>query len=808
MPDTTGVNGLRENFRVVGKANLPGLTSYAMAAGVAKYGTDFTFPGMLFARIMRSPYPHAKVLSIDESAALAIPGVLDVVKWDDPIFNELGANPINGGNRDLYLPREAHYESQEVGCIVIAESEALCDEALKALKVEWEVLPFITDIFKGAEPDHPLIRGPELIEKEAADYRPGGMATAEGHVLMTKHYPTDPPREGNVTWNIKVEGDLDEGMKKADFILEYDVNIPTCISTIPNPPASVAYWGDSMYKGPGQKIYIEGAPHRRESIMAMYHKSSDEVVQEGLFQGGKYCDWGLRMSQEVTPLLSKRMGGRPVRCCNTREETFDLNRNERHMHMRLGVTKDGVITAVEDNTLVDNGAPGSSTMGSVSDRDWGGYYTLRCKDITQRFKVVDSNIGYMHTCAQFVPYNWDSITVAFDLIAEKLGIDPVEVARRNLHGPSSQDDPDPVPSFEASLEKGKKLMDWQWHPAGTKRLPDGRLHGASFRYAICPRHSFMDYFCKLEYRDGVVHFPTQGPIAGWFSTECFTMIAAEELGLNYEDICVDYDYREKHSDQAGGSDGVTGHGWIVKECANKLKRKILESAARQANPEPGAYRGVFSFPAPPSPLAGCTADDLDIVDGKVIVKADPSRSVPFSRATRENVTAEFGGYSPKSAWVTGFGRILDTMNTSWCEVAVDDETGEVEILKYCVVPDVGKVIRRTSLESQIDQVVFFSQGCQLLEDAVHDPETGVRLNSNFLDYRVPTAMDVPEVTKEILELRSGNGAYGASGISHNLANSHLIITAIHNATGVWVDPPATPDRVLKALGKCEIGGME
>ena len=213
MPDTTGTNGLRETFRVVGKANLPGLTSYAMATGVAKYGTDFTVPGMLFAKIMRCPYPHAKVLSIDESAALAIPGVLDVVKWDDPIFNELGANPINGGNRDLYLPQEAHYESQEVGCIVIAESEALCEEALKALKVEWEVLPFITDIFKGAEPDHPLIRGPELIAKEAADYRPGGMATAEGHVLMTKHYPTDPPREANVTWNIKVEGDLDEGMK-------------------------------------------------------------------------------------------------------------------------------------------------------------------------------------------------------------------------------------------------------------------------------------------------------------------------------------------------------------------------------------------------------------------------------------------------------------------------------------------------------------------------------------------------------------------------------------------------------------------
>lgn len=808
MPDTTGVNGLREDFRVVGKANIPGLTSYAMATGVAKYGIDYTVPGMLFARIMRCPFAHARVLSIDDSEARKIPGVLDIVHWDDPQFKEMGASGF-GGSQPTYLLQEAHFEGQECGCVVIAETEALCDEALKAIKVEWEVLPFITDLQKGLDPNLPRIRGPEYTDKEAAEYSPhAGMATEQGYVLMTRHYPTDPPREGNYSWNIKVDGNPDEGWKKADFVLEYDVNINSNISTIPNPPASVAYWGDSMYKGPGQKIYIEGAPHRREQIMSMYHKSSDEVVQEGLFQGGKYCDWGLRMSQEITPLLSKRMGGRPVRCMNTREETFNMSRAERRMHMKLGVTKDGLITVVEDNTLVDNGTPNSSVMGSVSDRDWDGYYTLKCKDITQKFQVMDSNIGYMHTCAQFVPYNWDSITVAFDLIAEKLGKDPVEIARLNLHGPSSQDDPNPVPSFEKSVEVGKELMNWDWHPAGTKTLSDGRKHGASFRYAICPRHAFMDYFTKLEYRDGVVHFPTQGPIAGWFGTECFTMIAAEELGLNFEDISVDYDYREKHSDQAGGSDGVTGHGWVVKECANKLKRKILESAAREANVDPDAYNGPFHFPAMPSPLRGCTADELDIVEGKVIVKADPSRFVPFSRATKENVTAEFGSHSPAAAWTTGFGRILDTMNTSWCEVAVDEETGEVEILKYCVVPDVGKVIRRTSLESQIDQVVYFSQGAQLLEEFILDPETGVKLNGNFLDYRVPTTADVPEVTKEILELRSGNGAYGASGISHNLANSHLIITAIHNATGVWVDPPATPDRVLKALGKCEFGRDE
>jgi len=299
----------------------------------------------------------------------------------------------------------------------------------------------------------------------------------------------------------------------------------------------------------------------------------------------------------------------------------------------------------------------------------------------------------------------------------------------------------------------------------------------------------MGYFCKLEYRGGVVHFPSQGPVAGWFATECFTMIAAEELGLNYEDICVDYDYRAQHTDEAGGSDGVTGHGWIVKECANILKRKILESTVVRAQGQGN------------SPFKGCKAEDLDIVDGRVIVKSDPSRNVPLSRATSETITADYGGNSPQSKWHKGFGRMLDTMSTSWCEVAVDEDTGEVELLKYLVVADPGKVIRRSSLDGQIDQAVFFSQGCQLLEEYILDPNSGVKLNANMLDYRKPSVLDVPFVDKEIFELRSGDGAYGASGISHNLANSHFIVTAIHNATGVWVDPPATPDRVLKALGK-------
>ncbi len=802
MADTTGANGMREDFKVVGKANIPGIASYAIATGAAKYGADYVYPDMLYAKILRCPYAHARVISIDETEAMKIPGVLDVVKWDDPIFDEITQNPMANGPRPHYLMNEAYFEGEEVGCIVIAESETLCEEAMKALRIEWEVLPFIIDIRKGLDKSLENIRGPEWEPFEKAYYQPQpDWVTRDGYRLMTRYYPEDPPREGNVSYNFKIDGDLEAGWEDADFTVEYDVNVNDVNVTSPNPYASVAYWDKDPNTG-ADVLHLEGMVHRTASIQYMYGLRPENFVHEGMFQGGKYCDWGLRISQEVTPLLSRRMGGRPVRCCHTREENFDLARLETHMHLKLGVTNEGLITVVEDHILKDNAAPNSSQIGTVGDRDWGPYYTLKCKNIGQLFTCVDSNRGFMHCSSQFFPFNWDALTIGLHLIAEKLDKDPVEIARLNLHGPTSQDDTDPVPSFEACVRKGMELMKWEWHKAGTKRMPDGRLHGASFRYGMCPRHAFLDYTCKLHYRDGEIHFPTQGPIQGFYGTECYTMIIAEELGVSYDDVHVDFDYREKHSDMSYGSDGVTGQGWIVKECANKLKRMILEEAVKYAANDGVVKYGPFARDRGRSPIKGYTANELDIVDSKVVVKADPSKYVPLSQATNENLTAENYGFSPDSAWATGYGRILDTMETQWCEVAVDEETGEVEILKYLVVPDVGKVIRLTSLESQIDQVIYFTQGAQLLEEHILDPESGVKLNGNFIDYRVPTTLDVPVVEKEILENRTGNGAYGGSGISHNLANSHMIINAVYNATGVWVDPPATPDRVLKALGKC------
>ncbi|HLZ19659.1 MAG TPA: molybdopterin cofactor-binding domain-containing protein, partial [Smithellaceae bacterium] len=172
----------------------------------------------------------------------------------------------------------------------------------------------------------------------------------------------------------------------------------------------------------------------------------------------------------------------------------------------------------------------------------------------------------------------------------------------------------------------------------------------------------------------------------------------------------------------------------------------------------------------------------------------------LAQAVRTNLFATYSGRPPAALW-SQRGKALDTMNVATCEVAVDTETGEVEIIRFGVVADTGKIMRRTSLESQIDQVMDFSTGCQLKEEFIFDSKTGVRLSTNMFEYKKVSMLDMPRVDLELLETREGNACYGSNGISHSLANTHLIIMAIHNAIGKWVESPATPDKVLKALGK-------
>lgn len=780
MADLAGVNGQRKEFRVVGKPNLPGVLSWSQATGVAKFGVDYVVPDMLEARFLRSPHANARIKSIDITKAKAIPGVVDIVTWED-------------ADARTFLSDYADQEGAEVGAIVVAENEDICEEALRQIVVDWEVLPHVVDLLEGRKPDAPVIRPPAPAKKAG-----GGMGMGFGG-----GGGNNPPKKGNVSFSNMNDGDIEAGFKEADHIVEFDVNTSAFAGHIPNPLGTVAWWFDDPLRGEGQNLQIEGVPWGHDQVARMNRVAPEKVFQHCMFVGGRYCDWGIRKSQQITPLLAKR-AGRPVRCINSRYDMYDFNLNQRYVHMKVGFKKNGLITAIDDFSIADGGVQGSSNFGNTMDQTYGPYFTTRCKNVKQSMEVVDSNRGKMYVSGQHNPMSWDSLMVALYVIAEKLGKDPIEIATLNLHGPESQDDPNPVPSYEACVAALKKMMNWNWHPAGARKLPDGRLHGVSFRYNQCPRHSVSGYNPKLELRNGVVHLPSKGPIIGHYGLECNAMVVAEELGLEYKDVKIDLDHHEIYRPFGGGSDGSTASSWAMKECANKLKKLILEAAVEEANnpPDAGGFGGFGGFGAKkaPNPFKGLKPEDLDMKDGKVVVKADPGKGLPLAQAVRANLFATYSGRPPAAVW-TQRGKVLDVMNVAACEVAVDTETGEVEVLRFGVVADPGKVMRRTSLESQIDQVMDFSAGCQLQEEFIFDKQTGVRLSTNMIEYKKVSMLDMPEVDLELLETRGSNACYGGSGISHSLASTHLVIMAIHNAIGKWVESPATPEKVLKALGK-------
>ena len=758
MADLAGANGQRTDFKVVGKPNLPGKLSYNLATGKAKFGTDATAPNLLHAKFLRSPYAYAVVKSVDIGKAKALPGVVDILTWEDPDLKALQQGGMMGPPSP-FLDNIADQEDAEVAVIVVAESEDLCDEALRLLKVDWEVRPHIVDPRDGMKPD-----APAMLPRAGA--------------------------KGNITPASKIDGDIEAGFKQADQTVEFDFVLPPYASHIPNPSGGMAHWYEDQNSGEGTSIYIEGATQGAAQVAGLYRLPLEKVNQATLYQGGKYCDWGFRKSQLITPLLAKRTG-RPVKCVNARENMYDFAINLNLVHAKIGFKNDGLITAVKLYSIADNGSRGNSPFCSTQDMNYGPWYTTRCENIHQTMDAVSTNRGKMYTSGQHCIFGWDTMTIAEQLVAEKLGMDVIDVATRNLHGPDSQKDTSPVPSFQACVEAGKKLMNWQPHPAGAKKLPDGRMHGLAFRYQMCPRHSGATYMATVQLRGGKVYLPTQGPCTGIYAAEACAMVAAEEMGAKWEDVILEFDNKAPFTPVGGGSDGTTASAWVVKEAAVACKMKVLEAALRAS----GGIMGMSRSPFPP----GTKPEDLDTADSRIFLKSDPSKSLPFS-GVMGNIGATANGRPPLALW-NAFGKKLDTMNVLFCEVAVDAETGEVEVLRHGVVADTGKIMRRTSLESQIHQVMMFSEGSQLTEELVWDHATGVKLNANVFDYKKPTILDIARTEMDLLETRAGNAAYGANGISHSLANTHIIVCAIQNAIGKWVDPPATPDKVLKALGK-------
>ena len=785
----------------IGRRGIRRLDGYEKASGKAVYTIDVALPGMLHAKFLTSPFPHARIASMNTARAEALPGVRGILRYDDPELPPLADLGGHVPNAIPVLPGIAYFQGEEVGAVVAADTEAIADEALKLIKVDWEERPFVLDAEEGLKPEAPLVN-PEIY--------PGGNHYNEGFLDVEQH--------GNIT----------RGFAEADTVVEFSCRrlLHTWIG--PERPCGVFRWNGEYPEiwVKQQRPYISkrvlsswfgGIPMNRIRVHCLYQGASfGGWSQVPWNMGGHYC----------AGLLAKRTG-RPVKWSFSRREDFyGGEMDEGSYHYRAGAKKDGTITVVEISSVLSN--QWFPVFGTVTHF----LENTRIPNIHGKLKAVQINkgINVPTRCEQNT--NAMNLTLVFDRIASALGMDPTEVALRNdgAEGHDMEwlnrhkaDMGFPVrDSLRECIEKGKTAIDWdrKWHPPGTRKLPNGKMHGMGFTWT----HEWEDSAgssevgIRVERTDGSASIFSARADCGLNAETAYCQVAADELGMRIEDVHfigqIDAGFYGMTPDS---STNMSVNGYAVRNAARLLKQKILEAAVRPC--------GVTSRGSFPAAFPGLQPDDLDIKDSVIYVKRDPSVRRTIGQfvgaaglegpmisqpemgkgAQRSNFTEPLFAYS----WQVQQGAYSSTRprlcrQAHFMEVEVDVETGEIEVSKVVNVNDVGKVISWEGCEGQQYGGTYMGVGRGKSEEVVHDPVTGVLLNGNLLDYKIATTLDIGSVDTVLVESGMGHGPYGVIGIGEDVATvvPALIVPAVHNALGVWIDTfPVTPERVLKALGK-------
>ena len=793
-----------KEYRSIGKRGVRRLDGYEKATGAAKYTMDVQLPGMLYARFLTSPYPHAEIKSMDTSKAEAVPGLRAVLRYDDP---ELPHTADLGGHEPSalpVLPMVAHFQGQEVGAIVAADSEEIAEQALKLIEVKWEKRPFVLDMEAALQPGAPL-------------------ADPESYPDSNVH---------NQGIDVEEHGDVEKGFAEADKIIEFKFRQGLNTWIGPERPCGIFRWN-----GEYPEVWVKHQrPHISKRAIASWFGGipMNKIQVHCLYQGASFGGWS-QMSWNMgghycAAVIAKRTG-RPVKWMfNRREDFYGGEMDEGVYYFKVGAKRDGTITAVKGRAVFANQTlPVFGFIRHLIDN-------TKIPNVYGKTDAVKVNKGpAVPTRCEQNP-NCHSLTLVFNHIAEALGLDPTEVALKNdgAHGHditwlNSRKVELGFPvrdSLRECVEKGKAAIGWdkKWHAPGTKRLPNGKMHGLGFTWT----HEWDDsagsseMAIRIERNDGTATILSCRSDVGVNAETAYCQIAADELGMRIEDVHyksqIDATFFAMTPDS---STNTSVNGFAIRNAARLLKRKVLEAAT--------SPRGVTQRGSAPPAFPGKKLEELDIKDSVIYEKANPSNRKtlaefvgyagamgPITSPRGEPVSAEGQGVSyPFIAPLFDYGwqvqmgayagaRLRLCRQAHFMEVEVDDETGEVDVVRVVTVNDVGRVINWEGCEGQQYGGAYMGVGRGRSEEVVHDPRTGVMLNGNLLNYKVPTMLDIGHIDTILVASGMGYGPYGLVGIAEDVATvvPALIGPAVHNAIGKWVEGfPVTPDKVLKALGK-------
>jgi CO/xanthine dehydrogenase Mo-binding subunit len=795
-----------EEYRSVGKRGVRRIDGYEKATGYAKYTMDVQLPGMLYLRFLASPYPHAEIKRLDTSQAEALPGVRAVLRYDDP---ELPPGADLGGHENSnlpVLPKVAHFQGEEVGAAVAADNEDIAEEALELIEVEWEERPFVLDLEEAMQPGAPLVN-PEALPK-------GNISNQDQGIDVEEH------------------GDVEKGFAEADKIIEFEFKQGYNTWIGPERPCGVFRWN-----GEYPEVWVkQQRPHVSKRAIASWFGGipMNKIQIHCLYQGASFGGWsqmGWNLGGHYCAAVIAKRTGRPVKWMfNRREDFYGGEMDTGVYYFKVGTKLDGTITAVKGRAVVVNQA--LPVFGFVK------HFAENTKipNIYGKTEAVWVNKGPTTATRCEQNSNCYCLNEVFTHVADALGLDPVEVALKNdgaeghdmtwLNEQKTKMGFQVRDSLKECVDKGKKAIDWdkKWHLPGTKRLPNGKLHGLGFVWT----HEWDDsggtseIAIRIERNDGTATILGCRSDIGVNAETAYCQVAADELGMRIEDVHykaqIDATFFAMTPDT---STNMSVNGFAVRNAARLLKRQILEAAT--------SPRGVTQLGSAPPAFPGKKPAELDIKDSVIYEKANPTNKMTLAKLAQVS-----GAMGPAShpegepfrtgqpylnytytqplfahSWQVQMGAYADVRirfcrQAHFIEVEVDGETGEVEVKKVVTVNDVGRVINWEGCEGQQYGGAYMGIGRGRSEEVVHDPLTGVMLNGNLLNYKIPTMLDIGSINTILVETGMGYGPYGLVGIGEDVATvtPTLIGLAVQNAIGKWVDDfPITPDKVLKALGK-------
>ena len=772
---------------------------HAKVTGLAKYAEDFKVDGMLYARLPTSPVPHGRVGSIDASEALKMEGVVAIMTADDVPPQANAQNPI--------LTNNPRYVGDPV-LAVAAVTEQIAENAIAAIRIDFERLPFSVDPLSSLRPDgsnahvegnvgnaslrEPIrtVRWTERDFAEAGDQLPMGEAARE--------------------WTV---GDLDTGFAAADYILEDSFVTASHAHHSMEPRSALAYWENG-------KCFLYGSSQSQSfpvpNMAAYIGIEPRDLVFIAEFCGGGFGSKGSGYPSMSIPAHMARLTGRPVMLRISRDEEYFIG-SARHGfqgRVKMGFRADGRITAIDLYLIQDNG-------GNAGFSDWlaaADSVSLVYTPMAMRFRGIPVLTNTPLKGAQRGP-GQNQIAVAIEPLLDKaaraLGIDPLAIRAINSPGHDVRFGENQVnvtsSHMPEALARGAEQFGWQQKFAMNGQRKGSKVIGVGVGQAYHSAGSNgFDGLVRIT-PDGKLHIHTGVGNLGTYSHTSTSRVAAEVLKCNWDNCVIERGDSRRHLPWNLGQFGSNTSFTMTRTnyvAAVDAVEKLKEIAALDL---------------------GGTVEDFEIGDEKVFLRDDPARHLTYAQAARRAI--ELGGkYSGQIApeginamtadsvaALAGSGLIgvardnlpkdgtVPALAAGFIQIELDLETGKYEILDYLGVADCGTVLHPQGLGNQIKSAAYMGFGLAGYERHAYDPQNGLPANTSLLNSKPPTILDgAATMAWAAIDKPDPQNPVGAKGVGEPIQGcaAAALVCAISNALGghTFNRSPITPDMIVEAVG--------